>query len=144
MRQESCQLRHSKRLPFLTRISYCLAVRRSESKGIVVALLLLALLPAGLAQQNPERPRARDLGLIVGELPTGPLNAITDVGGVRVGHATLVRGENIRTGVTAVLPHGGNLFRDKVPGAVFIGNAFGKLPDPRRSTNWARSKHRSC
>ena len=127
MRQESCQLRHSKRLPFLTRISYCLAVRRSESKGIVVALLLLALLPAGLAQQNPERPRARDLGLIVGELPTGPLNAITDVGGVRVGHATLVRGENIRTGVTAVLPHGGNLFRDKVPGAVFIGNAFGKL-----------------
>jgi D-aminopeptidase len=60
-------------------------------------------------------------------LPTGALNAITDVAGVRVGHTTLVRGDNIRTGVTAVVPHAGNLFREKVPGAVFIGNAFGKL-----------------
>lgn len=73
------------------------------------------------------RPRARDLGLIVGSLPTGPLNAITDVAGVAVGHATLIRGEDIRTGVTAVLPHAGNLYREKVPGAVFVGNAFGKL-----------------
>ena len=84
-------------------------------------LLLLAILSAG------DRPRARDLGVAIGILPTGKLNAITDVEGVRVGHATLIRGENIRTGVTAVLPHGGNLFREKVPGAVFIGNAFGKL-----------------
>jgi D-aminopeptidase len=71
--------------------------------------------------------RARDLGIVVGTLPTGSLNAITDVAGVRVGHATLHRGENVRTGVTAILPHGGNLFREKVAGAVFIGNAFGKL-----------------
>lgn len=75
----------------------------------------------------PERPRIRDLGVTLGILPAGKLNAITDVEGVRVGHATLIRGENIRTGVTAVLPHGGNLFREKVPGAVFVGNAFGKL-----------------
>jgi D-aminopeptidase len=76
---------------------------------------------------NGERPRARDLGVVTGVLPTGPLNAITDVAGVAVGHATLVRGEKVRTGVTAILPHGGNLFREKVPGAVFVGNAFGKL-----------------
>jgi D-aminopeptidase len=64
---------------------------------------------------------------VVGVLPPGPLNAITDVAGVRVGHTTLVRGDNVRTGVTAVLPHDGNLFRAKVPGAVFVGNGFGKL-----------------
>ena len=75
----------------------------------------------------PNRPRARDLGIVIGILPTGPDNAITDVGGVRVGHVTVSRGDKIRTGVTAVLPHAGNLFREKVPGAVFIGNAFGKL-----------------
>jgi D-aminopeptidase len=73
------------------------------------------------------RPRARELGVTVGILPTGPLNAITDVDGVLVGHTTLVRGDNVRTGVTAVLPHAGNLFREKVPGAVFVGNGFGKL-----------------
>jgi D-aminopeptidase len=60
-------------------------------------------------------------------MQTGPLNAITDVGGVRVGHTTVIRGPNVHTGVTAILPHGGNLFQDKVPGAVFLGNAFGKL-----------------
>ena len=74
-----------------------------------------------------ERPRARDIGLRPGTLPPGPFNAITDVGGVRVGHVTLKRGDNVRTGVTAILPHGGNLFREKVPGAVFVGNGFGKL-----------------
>ena len=73
------------------------------------------------------RPRARDLGITIGAMPTGPLNAITDVAGVRVGHATLIRGENIRTGVTAILPHGGNLFQEKVPAAVFVGNGFGKI-----------------
>lgn len=73
------------------------------------------------------KARARELGIIVGTLPTGPLNAITDVAGVRVGHVTLNQGADIRTGVTAILPHPGNLFREKVPGAVFIGNAFGKL-----------------
>ena len=74
-----------------------------------------------------ERPRARDLGITPGVLPPGPLNAITDVAGVRVGQTTLIEGDRVRTGVTAILPHGGNLFQDKVPGAVFIGNAFGKL-----------------
>src|SRR5436305_10078869 len=73
------------------------------------------------------RPRLRDLGATIGTLPTGPLNAITDVAGVRVGHTTLIRGDNIRTGVTAILPHGGNLFQQKVPGAVFVGNGFGKI-----------------
>src|SRR2546430_478586 len=73
------------------------------------------------------RPRAREAGVIVGVLTPGPLNAITDVAGVTVGHTTLVKGDNVRTGVTAILPHGGNLFREKVPAAVFIGNAFGKL-----------------
>jgi D-aminopeptidase len=67
------------------------------------------------------------LGLKVGILPTGPLNAITDVAGVEVGHTTIIRGDDIRTGVTAVLPHPGNLYRDKVPGAIFVGNGFGKL-----------------
>ena len=74
-----------------------------------------------------ERPRARDLGLAPGVFPPGPLNAITDVAGVRVGHTTIVEGDAVRTGVTAILPHGGNLFQDKVAGAVFVGNAFGKL-----------------
>jgi len=81
----------------------------------------------GLSLTGAERPRVRDIGLQVGTLPPGPLNAITDVAGVAVGHATLIRGEDVRTGVTAILPHAGNLFREKVPGAVFIGNAFGKL-----------------
>ena len=72
-------------------------------------------------------PRVREAGIVVGVLSPGPLNAITDVSGVIVGHSTIVRGDNVRTGVTAILPHGGNLFREKVPGAVFIGNAFGKL-----------------
>ena len=77
--------------------------------------------------QDAKRPRAREAGIVVGVLPPGPLNAITDVAGVTVGHTTLIRDEQVRTGVTAILPHGGNLFREKVPGAVFIGNAFGKL-----------------
>src|SRR5438093_7085313 len=81
--------------------------------------LLLALATA--------RPRLRDLGVTIGTLPTGSLNAITDVAGVRVGQATLIRFDNIRTGVTAIIPHGGNLFQQKVPGAVFVGNGFGKI-----------------
>jgi D-aminopeptidase len=88
--------------------------------------LLLSVLMATLAHAQ-ERPRIRELGVTIGILPAGSLNAITDVAGVRVGQVTLVRGENVRTGVTAILPHGGNLFRDKVPGAIFVGNGFGKL-----------------
>jgi D-aminopeptidase len=93
-----------------------------------IALASLLLLNV-MAQNAKEalRPRARDIGLRVGVLPAGKLNAITDVEGVRVGHATLIRGEEVRTGVTAILPHGGNLFREKVPAAVFVGNGFGKL-----------------
>jgi D-aminopeptidase len=73
------------------------------------------------------RARARDVGIAPGVHAPGPLNAITDVEGVRVGHTTIVEGDRVRTGVTAVLPHGGNVFQDKVAGAVFVGNAFGKL-----------------
>lgn len=80
-----------------------------------------------MSQSNQQRPRARELGVVVGILPTGKLNAITDVEGVLVGQTTLIKGADIRTGVTAILPHGGNLFQEKVPAAVHIGNAFGKL-----------------
>src|SRR5947207_165993 len=92
-------------------------------------LIFVGVLVRPMASQGQEtkRPRARDAGVVVGVLPTGPLNAITDVAGVIVGHTTLTKGDNVRTGVTAILPHGGNLFREKVPAAVFIGNAFGKL-----------------
>ncbi len=88
-------------------------------------LILVLLAQAGIAQTV--RPRARDLGITIGVLPTGPLNAITDVASVAVGHTTLIRGDDVRTGVTAILPHQRNLFREKVAGAVFVGNAFGKL-----------------
>ena len=81
-----------------------------------------------LAQSDASsRPRARDIGLAPGVLKPGPLNAITDVEGVLVGQVTIWEGEGVRTGVTAILPHGGNLFQDKVPGAIYLGNAFGKL-----------------
>ena len=87
-----------------------------------IILVVVAAQPA-----TPSRPRARDIGIAPGAGTPGVLNAITDVAGVAVGHATLVVGDTVRTGVTVVLPHGGNLFREKVPGAVFVGNAFGKL-----------------
>src|ERR1044071_6632154 len=95
----------------------------------ITALASLLLLPPAMAQQvnEPGRPRARDIGLRFGVLRAGRLDAITDVEGVRVGQVTLIKGEDVRTGVTAVLPHGGNLFREKVPAAVFVGNGFGKL-----------------
>lgn len=92
-----------------------------------LAFVFLSLLAPAASPQEQIRPRARDLGIKIGILPTGVNNAITDVAGVTVGHTTLVRGENVRTGVTAIVPHGGNLFREKVPGAVFVGNGFGKL-----------------
>ena len=74
-----------------------------------------------------ERPRVREAGIEIGILAPGPLNAITDVPGVLVGHRTLIEGERIRTGVTAVLPHGGNLFQDKVPAGFAVANGFGKF-----------------
>jgi len=93
--------------------------------GLTIASFLLPV--SAQSRDNSPRPRARDIGLKIGVLPTGSLNAITDVPGVAVGHTTVVQGENIRTGVTAIVPHGGNLFQEKVPGAVFVGNGFGKL-----------------
>src|ERR1700719_1066567 len=91
--------------------------------------LATVFLAAGspLLAQTEIRPRVRDLGVKVGILAPGPLNAITDVAGVKVGQTTLIRGDNIRTGITAILPHAGNLYKERVPGAVFLGNAYGKL-----------------
>lgn len=90
-------------------------------------VLASSLLIASAAMVAAERPRARDLGIAPGAGAPGPVNAITDVAGVRVGQTTVIEGDTVRTGVTAVVPHGGNVFREKVPGAVFVGNAFGKL-----------------
>ena len=96
---------------------------------LLAAAAILLVSSAAFAQSTASkaRPRASDVGLKVGILPTGPLNSITDVAGVEVGHTTIIRGDDIRTGVTAVLPHSGNLYREKVPGAIFVGNGFGKL-----------------
>ncbi len=93
---------------------------------LATVLLLTVLAPAQAIPANT-RPRATDLGLKVGVLPAGPLDAITDVAGVEVGHTTIISGDDIRTGLTAILPHSGNLYREKIPGAIFLGNAFGKI-----------------
>jgi D-aminopeptidase len=93
----------------------------------LAAVLLVSAFAAAQSTTPNARPRASDLGLKVGILPTGPLDAITDVAGVEVGQTTIIRGDNIRTGVTAVLPHSGNLYREKVPGGMLVGNGFGKL-----------------
>jgi D-aminopeptidase len=104
-----------------------------KTAGVALLLLLTTTVFSAdpFAKQSTlqvvNRPRARDAGVKIGVLPTGPLNAITDIAGVAVGHTTIIRGDNIRTGVTAILPHAGNLFREKVPGAIFVGNGFGKL-----------------
>lgn len=89
-------------------------------------LLLLAAM-SGTARAAEDRPRAREAGIAFGILPTGPLNAITDVAGVKVGHITIIEGSDIRTGVTAILPHGGNLYQHKVPAGFEVGNAYGKF-----------------
>jgi D-aminopeptidase len=93
----------------------------------IVMILLAAAFTAAHSSPANVRARVSDLGLKVGILPTGPLDAITDVAGVEVGATTIIRGDNIRTGVTAVLPHSGNLYREKVPAAIFVSNGFGKL-----------------
>lgn len=80
----------------------------------------------GACPAAPDSARARDLGIAPGVLSPGSLNAITDVAGVRVGNVTLIEGDSVRTGATAILPHGGNLFADKVPAGVFVINGFGK------------------
>ncbi|KAF1692131.1 P1 family peptidase [Pseudoxanthomonas koreensis] len=91
------------------------------------ALLLAAAFVAPAFASDEARPRARDAGIVVGTLPTGAHNAITDVEGVGVGHATLVRGRELNTGVTAIVPHPGNLYRERVPAAIVVGNGYGKL-----------------
>jgi D-aminopeptidase len=96
-------------------------------KVILALTALLAVTASAQTTRSNARPRAIDLGLKVGVLPSGPLDAITDVAGVAVGHTTIIRGDNVRTGVTAIVPHPGNLFREKVPGGIFVGNGFGKL-----------------
>ena len=88
--------------------------------------LLIMLLGAGLLTAQ-DRPRAREFGLVVGVLTPGPLDAITDVAGVRVGQVTIIEGKDVRTGVTAILPHGGNIFQDKVPAGISVANGYGKL-----------------
>ncbi|MEO1013956.1 MAG: P1 family peptidase [Pseudomonadota bacterium] len=93
---------------------------------IRAAALLVIAMTSSAAAQEP-RARARDLGLAPGVLAPGALNAITDVAGVRVGHVTVREGERVRTGATAILPHGDNLYRDKPPAAVLVGNGYGKL-----------------
>ena len=92
-----------------------------------VLFVLLISAASAVIVVSQTRPRARDLGITPGIYPPGTLNAITDVEGVRVGHTTVIEGDRVRTGVTAIVPHGGNVFQDKVAGAVFVGNAFGKL-----------------
>lgn len=91
-----------------------------------IVLLLACVLAIG-ATQAADRPRAREAGVVVGAMPTGPRNAIVDVPGVRVGHATVVEGAGVRTGVTAILPHGGDLYAERVPAALHVANGYGKL-----------------
>jgi len=99
-------------------------MNRHIQEFIIIALLFSAI---GNSSAQENRGRIRDFNIEIGILPTGQNNAITDVEGVSVGHKTLIKGANIRTGVTAILPHQGNLFQQKVPAAVYVGNGFGKM-----------------
>ena len=89
-------------------------------------LVFLALTLATNTSYSQDRQRARDLGIKPGILTPGPINAITDADGVSVGHATVIEGENIRTGVTMIFPHQGDVFKSRVPAAVYVGNGYGK------------------
>jgi D-aminopeptidase len=97
-------------------------------RALLASSLMLVMFAESNGQIAPQnRPRAREVGLTIGIFQPGQFNAITDVAGVRVGHTTVIQGERVRTGVTAILPHGGNPFLERVPAAVFVGNGFGKL-----------------
>ena len=96
-------------------------------RTLLVAALAVFALTSEAASQAADRPRARDLGIAVGIFSPGPLNAITDVAGVLVGHATVTEGDRVNTGVTAIRSHGGSLYHDRVPAAIHVGNGFGKL-----------------
>ncbi len=94
------------------------------TRTLLLTSLVLSIAAAALPE---DRPRARDAGLIVGTFPTGPMNSITDVAGVKVGHATVIQGDDIRTGVTAIIPGPGNLYTHPIPGWIHVGNGYGKL-----------------
>ncbi len=93
----------------------------------IVSWLLVITLAFTIFSLKAQEKRVRDYGITIGILKTGTLNAITDVEGVKVGHTTVFEGEAIRTGVTAILPHSGNIFQAKVPAAIYLANGFGKL-----------------
>ncbi|MEC9300478.1 MAG: P1 family peptidase [Pseudomonadota bacterium] len=98
------------------------------SRQVLFSLFLLGLMTAeAFTQTDDNRPRAREIGLVVGIFETGSLNAITDVNGVRVGHSTVIRSEDIRTGVTAIIPAPGNLYTNPIPAWIHVGNGYGKL-----------------
>jgi D-aminopeptidase len=102
--------------------------KHTDRRAYACAALALTLMTqAGRAQTAAERPRARDIGVAPGIFPPGARNAITDVSGVLVGQVTINEGDSVRTGVTAILPHGGDVFHDRVPAALHVGNGFGKL-----------------
>lgn len=110
-------------MPFILKLTV------AKNLPIICFFLCLLISNNGIMAQSAENdqpPRARDLGIKTGILTPGNWNAITDVEGVKVGHETIIEGENIRTGVTVILPHDGNLFRHRVPAAVYVGNGFGK------------------
>jgi D-aminopeptidase len=94
---------------------------------VLLSFLLALLAFSGTPGPSDQRPRLREFGIKTGVLPPGPMNAITDVAGVKVGQVTLNEGQDIRTGVTAILPHDGNIYQEKVPGAIDVANGFGKL-----------------
>ena len=103
-----------------------------KTSATIIALVMGLLFQSGVCAAGPkdyppERKRTDQLGVHVGSLPPGQLNMITDVTGVKVGHTTRIEDDHIRTGVTAILPHGGNIFRQKVPGAIYNFNSFGKM-----------------
>ncbi|HEX9084553.1 MAG TPA: P1 family peptidase [Gemmatimonadaceae bacterium] len=97
-----------------------------RSLAIVVTVVAVAVIHSHLLRAQV-RPRAREIGVAPGILTPGPLNAITDVAGVLVGQVTVIEADSVRTGITAILPHAGNLFLERVPAAIVVGNGFGKL-----------------
>lgn len=102
-------------------------MKQNHYKTLLLTALALVVISAGAFAQTSSRGRIRDFGIEPGIFKPGPLNAITDVPGVKVGQVTIIKGDNVRTGVTAIVPHEGNLFREKCPAAIFVGNGFGKL-----------------
>jgi D-aminopeptidase len=127
---------------FNTQADYCLVMwqifkdgallmqeRLALHKGLYYSIFTLSCLLSlpTLGQTGADRPRAREAGVVVGIFETGELNGITDVKGVLVGHETLVLGDNIRTGVTAIIPAPGNLYTHPIPAWIHVGNGYGKL-----------------